>query len=169
MIEYALCRNDNDGFLYTKKRYCRDKHKAEHIACKHYCWRHSWLGKKTCKKRLARISITPALWRFWRSDCLVHSPLCLHTSFTLCPADTRRWTNVGLMLVQRRRRWASLKPALVQCLVFSCEMMQFRTDDFCNASWKFPLFNYPYGKNVQRRRALKDCALCQQNVQASLL
>ena len=30
------------------------------------------------------------------------------------PANTRRWTNVGLMLGQSRRRWANIKPTLVQ-------------------------------------------------------
>ena len=43
------------------------------------------------------------------------------TAFLLCmavyPANTRRWTNAGLMLVQRLRRWSSIKPALVQRLV----------------------------------------------------
>ena len=32
------------------------------------------------------------------------------------PADTRRWINVGLTLVQRRRRWTSVKPTLMQIL-----------------------------------------------------
>ena len=31
--------------------------------------------------------------------------------------NTTRWTNAGLMLVQRRRRWANIKTALVQRLV----------------------------------------------------
>ena len=34
-------------------------------------------------------------------------------------ANGRRWTNAALMLAQRRRRWASIKPALVQHLVFT--------------------------------------------------
>ena len=33
------------------------------------------------------------------------------------PANTRRWTNVGLMLDQRRRRWPNNKPTLFQRLV----------------------------------------------------
>ena len=37
------------------------------------------------------------------------------------PANTRRWTNVGLMLGQRRRRWANIKPTLVQRLVLAGE------------------------------------------------
>ena len=35
------------------------------------------------------------------------------------PANTRHWTNVCLMLGQRRRRWANIKPTLVQRLVFA--------------------------------------------------
>ena len=36
----------------------------------------------------------------------------------LYPANTSRWPNVGLMLGQRRRRWANIKPTLGQHLVF---------------------------------------------------
>ena len=36
-----------------------------------------------------------------------------------CSAGTIRWPNVGLMLVQRHRRWADIKPSLVQRLVFA--------------------------------------------------
>ena len=35
-----------------------------------------------------------------------------------CPANTRRWPNVGLLLDQRRRRWVNIKPTLCQRLVF---------------------------------------------------
>ena len=35
------------------------------------------------------------------------------------PANTRRWPNVGLMLGQRRRRWANVCPTFVQRLVFA--------------------------------------------------
>ena len=34
------------------------------------------------------------------------------------PANTRRLTNVGLVLDYRLRRWHSIKPTLVQGLVF---------------------------------------------------
>ena len=30
------------------------------------------------------------------------------------PANMRRWADAGLLLGQRRRRWANSKPALVQ-------------------------------------------------------
>ena len=33
------------------------------------------------------------------------------------PADEIRWINVGLRLVQRRRRWTNVKPTLIQRLV----------------------------------------------------
>ena len=42
------------------------------------------------------------------------------------PVNTRRWTNAVLMLAHRLWRWASIKPALVQCLVstvFSVSMV----------------------------------------------
>ena len=35
------------------------------------------------------------------------------------PANTRQWTNVGLMLAQCRRRWANIKPVLIQFIVFA--------------------------------------------------
>ena len=39
--------------------------------------------------------------------------------FTSKPTDTRRWSNVGLLLGQRRRRWPSSEPTLDQRLVFA--------------------------------------------------
>ena len=41
-----------------------------------------------------------------------------HTRNTI-PANTRRWPSVGLMLDQRRRRWANINPALGQRPVFA--------------------------------------------------
>ena len=35
------------------------------------------------------------------------------------PANTTRWPNAGLMLAQRRRRWANISPALGQRVVFA--------------------------------------------------
>ena len=42
-------------------------------------------------------------------------------SWLQCPvtANTRHWTNVGLMLTQRLRRWVYIKPTLGQRLAFS--------------------------------------------------
>ena len=39
------------------------------------------------------------------------------------PSNTRCWINVGLLLVQRRRRWPNNKPALVQRLVFAGSLL----------------------------------------------
>ena len=41
----------------------------------------------------------------------------IHPYITGNPTDTRRWINVGLTLVQRRRRWTNNKPTLIQRLV----------------------------------------------------
>ena len=38
-------------------------------------------------------------------------------------ANTRRLTDVGTMLVQRRRRWTNIEPALVQRLVFAGQVI----------------------------------------------
>ena len=38
-------------------------------------------------------------------------------SIGLIPADSRRWINAGLALVQRRRRWTNVKPTLIERLV----------------------------------------------------
>ena len=35
------------------------------------------------------------------------------------PANTRRWTNDGLRLAHRLRRWANLKPSLFKRVVFA--------------------------------------------------
>ena len=34
------------------------------------------------------------------------------------PANTSRWPYIGMMLAQRRRRWANISPALGKRLVF---------------------------------------------------
>ena len=38
---------------------------------------------------------------------------------TVYPANATPWTNAGLMVVQRRRRWTNIKPALVQGAVLA--------------------------------------------------
>ena len=35
------------------------------------------------------------------------------------PGNTGRWVDAGLLLGQRRRWWANIKPALSQCFVFA--------------------------------------------------
>ena len=43
-----------------------------------------------------------------------------HTVGTMThPANRRRWHNAGLLLGQRRRRWANGEPALDQRLMFA--------------------------------------------------
>ena len=45
---------------------------------------------------------------------------CKHETFEDGgPANTRHWTNVGLMLGHRLRRRPNINPTLVQCLVFA--------------------------------------------------
>ena len=48
------------------------------------------------------------LWKCFFFMCIV---------LLTIPANTRHWTNVGSMLVQCRRRWANIRPALVQRVV----------------------------------------------------
>ena len=70
-------------------------------------------------------------------DCGVHNSVCGReivcsasnnqgSNFRPCvnilkavPANTRRWPNVQLMLVNRLRRWPNSSPTLAQCLVFA--------------------------------------------------
>ena len=63
-------------------------------------------------------NINPALGQ--HLVCLLQSGVGLYhfICITVCPVNTRCWTNGGLMLGQRRRRWPNIKPALVQRLVF---------------------------------------------------
>ena len=42
----------------------------------------------------------------------------------ICSANTRRSTNVGLMLVQRLRRWTNIKPISVKCIVFAVRVQR---------------------------------------------
>ena len=47
------------------------------------------------------------------------SAIWADTDIRLIPANTTHWSNVGLMLGQRRRRWANIKPTLFQSVVFA--------------------------------------------------
>ena len=40
-------------------------------------------------------------------------------------ARTRKWTNIGLMLAQRRRRWANITPTLVQRILIDGRVVDF--------------------------------------------
>ena len=52
----------------------------------------------------------PALYKWYTNV------LCL---LGQCPTHTKHWTNVGLMLAQRLRRWPNIKPTLVYWLMFA--------------------------------------------------
>ena len=41
----------------------------------------------------------------------------------------KRWTNTGLMLAQRLRRWPNIKPILDQCFVFVGLLSLFKLND----------------------------------------
>ena len=56
------------------------------------------------------------LWLFSNEESLL--TLGRHHPSELT-ANTRRWTNVVLMLGQRRRRWPNIKTTLAQGLVFA--------------------------------------------------
>ena len=63
----------------------------------------------------AKIYANPIQGRWWK-DLLKWLKIITSSRTT---ASTRYWTNAGLMLGQQRRHWASISPALVQCLVFA--------------------------------------------------
>ena len=68
----------------------------------------------------AIISTTPSQHWFGREQGL------LLIGMDVIPANTRHWTNAGLMLAQRLRRWSNIKTALVQwCLVFAGIVQKF--------------------------------------------
>ena len=47
------------------------------------------------------------------------SAISWESRLTFPQANTSHWPNVGLMLVQRRRRWTNINPTLGQYLVFA--------------------------------------------------
>ena len=51
--------------------------------------------------------------------CAVPNSFCSRSALWNTPVSTRYSANAGLMLGQRRRRWANIKPALVQYLVLT--------------------------------------------------
>ena len=62
------------------------------------------------------------------SACIVTADKCQTVTFiilyqSLWPhcrlSDTIHWTNIGLMLGQRRRRWLNIKPVFGQCILFA--------------------------------------------------
>ena len=53
------------------------------------------------------------VWQGWLA-CAGESPSGQHRDITQCPANTKHWSNVSLMLGQRRRWWTSVQAAFVQ-------------------------------------------------------
>ena len=84
------------------------------IDCNHYFKNilfYFYLNSKNPYHRNLIHNITPTpVWKRF-SDLVVQG-------LDVFPANTRRWTSVGLMLAHRLRRWANLKPALFQCSRF---------------------------------------------------
>ena len=68
----------------------------------HSCY--AWSGVKT--------PLTNDVIMYLKAVCIL-SYIRIQT-----PASRRHWTNAGLMLVHRLRRWTNIKPALSQCLLF---------------------------------------------------
>ena len=83
------------------------------------------------------------------------------------PANTRYWTNVGLMLGQRRRRWANINPTLGQRLVFArnlaangCTASFLRLGQRCRR-WPNDVENVETTMySIQQIRAPWDCPFC---------
>ena len=65
-------------------------------------FRTTYFGSNVCTQSNIIFSWVKSLWQFHR---------------VYRPADTRRLINVGLTLVQYRRRWTSVKPTLIKRLV----------------------------------------------------
>ena len=55
----------------------------------------------------------------WAAVLLSSHPVMCKTQMWPVPANTRCWPNAGPILAHRLRRWPSIKPALVQRLVFA--------------------------------------------------
>ena len=49
----------------------------------------------------------------------ITQPVYSSENGTITPVNTRHYTNVDLMLGQRRRRWPNIRPTLVQSVGFS--------------------------------------------------
>ena len=76
--------------------------------------------------RLILPTLSNVMWTFYQHQNVAST--CIQTySWRLPsqqkslqhPSKHKTWINAGLMLDQRRRRWANIKPTLIQCLVFS--------------------------------------------------
>ena len=77
-------------------------------------WYHGSSGQ-TGRTGHGRLSPLPAIHDISLGPCMTADSLRIN----IIPGNTCRWTNAGLILGQRRRRWANVDPALVQRLVFT--------------------------------------------------
>ena len=81
---------------------------------------HPWSGERMLclcldNLRLPGVNYFKIDWNPLFFQSVAHSLLL--TAAMYRPADTRRWINVSLTLVQRRTRWTNVKPTLFQSLV----------------------------------------------------
>ena len=81
------------------------------IAAKHETFTQWWVNVRPPSTTSAQHSPTTV----WTSR--VYWDLVLADRQMTHPVDTWRWINVGLTLVQRRRRWTNVKPTSIQRLV----------------------------------------------------
>ena len=63
--------------------------------------------------RMTLSNMTPGFHIFWK-----HQRSSVHTATFVYPANLKRSPNVGLLLGQRRRRWANSKSTMGQRLLF---------------------------------------------------
>ena len=59
------------------------------------------------------------LWRIFSIWLQTHTFVWYSGIFSRPPKQSRDWTNVGLLLVHRLRRWTNIKPTLDQRIVFA--------------------------------------------------
>ena len=82
-----------------------------------YCLRFSWIGCSGSKKNHERqVLHTVRLSAYWTNN----QPYHIQRRYVFTeniPTDTRHCINVGLTSVHRLRRWTSVKPTLMHCLV----------------------------------------------------
>ena len=85
-----------------------------------WCYNRDWVIHITRCQETSVVQIT----RQWADIC----ELIIWHSQALLPENTRRSSNVGTMLGQRRSRWANIAPTLSERLVFAgCDLTVFTT------------------------------------------
>ena len=76
-----------------------------------------WPNIKTTLGQGVMFAVYAHAWHTWQYHIWYRPIEIHHRASTNFPADTRRWINAGLTLVQRRRRWINIKTTLIQRLV----------------------------------------------------